>query len=323
MVLGDQDIKISLPLDNGFLGRECPNPDCLGYFKIKPGTGITQIGYEVCYCPYCDHKATQKQFYTEQQNKYILSVAKKKLMGIIEKKFKKLDRDLRRSTRNGLVQLRVDFKSSHHSIAYYAEKDLQTEHTCKKCGLEYAVYGKFAFCPDCGAGNSDEVFEANLDLINRMLQKADQESDTLFKEYLVKNSLEDIVSVFDSFGRNSVRLTVANSSLNGYQISFQNIQNARDKVLKDFGFDIFDSLNSKEIQNLVVGFQKRHLISHQDGIIDEKYIRRSKDRNAQLGHKVEVSSEDVKRLILLVRTISSNLLKGLDNWNKRQTKKTT
>ncbi len=38
--LGTQfSIPIS-PDDDGYLGRECPIDECLGYFKITPGTGV-------------------------------------------------------------------------------------------------------------------------------------------------------------------------------------------------------------------------------------------------------------------------------------------
>src|SRR5260370_31478043 len=52
--LGTQfSIPIS-PDDDGYLGRECPIDECLGYFKIRPGTGVK--GPAPCDCPYCGHK---------------------------------------------------------------------------------------------------------------------------------------------------------------------------------------------------------------------------------------------------------------------------
>ena len=39
--IGDH-IEIPIGKDqDGYLGRECPDEKCLGYFKIKPGTGLT------------------------------------------------------------------------------------------------------------------------------------------------------------------------------------------------------------------------------------------------------------------------------------------
>lgn len=39
-------------------------------------------------------------------------------------------------------------------VRYYREKDIETKVTCDNCTLEYAVYGVFAYCPDCAAHNS-------------------------------------------------------------------------------------------------------------------------------------------------------------------------
>ncbi len=34
------EIPVEISLDEmGFLGRECPEEECLGHFKVKPGTG--------------------------------------------------------------------------------------------------------------------------------------------------------------------------------------------------------------------------------------------------------------------------------------------
>lgn len=45
-------ISIPIPADeNAFTGRECPQPDCEGYFKIELGTDLKGEGLP-CHCPY-------------------------------------------------------------------------------------------------------------------------------------------------------------------------------------------------------------------------------------------------------------------------------
>jgi len=82
--------------------------------------------------------------------------------------------------------------------------DLETTLTCEECGLVYAVYGKFAYCPDCGIENTLQIFKSNMMLIMKLLKKAESEENPEYKEYLIHNALEDIVSKFDSFGKNSI-----------------------------------------------------------------------------------------------------------------------
>jgi hypothetical protein len=59
--LGSQ-FSISIkPDDDGYLGRECPVEECLGYFKITPGTGVK--GPAPCHCPYCGHSGEKRYLY--------------------------------------------------------------------------------------------------------------------------------------------------------------------------------------------------------------------------------------------------------------------
>lgn len=63
--LGNQ---ISVPIEpdeDGYLGRESPATECLGYFKITLGIGIK--GPAPCYCPYCGHKGDSNIFFTQEQ----------------------------------------------------------------------------------------------------------------------------------------------------------------------------------------------------------------------------------------------------------------
>jgi len=56
------------PDENGYIGRECPDQKCLGYFKITPGTGVK--GPAACHCPYCGHIGEQSTFFTPEQIEY-------------------------------------------------------------------------------------------------------------------------------------------------------------------------------------------------------------------------------------------------------------
>jgi hypothetical protein len=59
------------------------------------------------------------------------------------------------------------------------------------------------------------------------------------------------------------------------------------------------------------GFQKRHLLAHKMGVIDEEYIKKAKDTTAVAGRKIVITSEEVLRLTQLLRTIGNNLFDNL------------
>ena len=76
---------------------ECPNGECGGYFKVKPGTGIKTDEMQ---CHYCGHKgATQVFLFTKDQEKYAMSYAKREahklVQGIIKDSVKGIQASLR------------------------------------------------------------------------------------------------------------------------------------------------------------------------------------------------------------------------------------
>ena len=90
-------------------------------------------------------------------------------------------------------------------IHRYREKELETTVVCSHCTLRYAVYGVFAFCPDCGEHNSYQILGANLEVVQKMLDLAESHDGNL-REKLIENALEDCVSAFDAFGRELCRV---------------------------------------------------------------------------------------------------------------------
>ena len=309
----------SLPLgEDGLVGRECPQPNCEGYFKIKFGTGIQEPGYERCFCPYCDYVGKQGEFFTKDQVKYIETIAAQYVQGIIEEEVRKWDRQLRSSTRKSFIKLSANYNKSHLPLAHYAEKELETRLICENCTLEYAIYGKFAKCPDCGVANSLQIFNANLAMIEKLLLQAESQSDRSFQEYLIQNALEDVVSSFDSFGRNTLTLSTKNTELAGVSISFQNIAKAKERIEKQFGFEISQGLSEEEWKSVVALFQKRHLISHNDGIIDDTYVQLTGDKSAIPGRKVAVSTDEVRLALLYMSVLANSLMIGLSRGNSRE-----
>ncbi len=147
--------SISIPIpadDNGFTGRECPQPECEGYFKIELGTGLKGEGLP-CHCPYCGHTAGQDQFWTKEQIEYAKSVAMRRITDAFHKDLKKLEFDHKPKGAFGIgISMKVK-PGRPTPIHYYREKQLETEVVCVNCTLRYSVYGVFAFCPDCGQHN--------------------------------------------------------------------------------------------------------------------------------------------------------------------------
>lgn len=303
------EIEISVPMstdEDGFFGRECPDESCLGYFKVEPGTGL--VGKDLpCHCPYCGHTALNDHFWTQDQLEYAKSVA----MREAQRHFTGMIQDsLPSSPRrpNDFISISWEFKpGSPLPLRHYQEKNLETIVVCDSCGLRYAVYGVFAYCPDCGRHNSLQMLISNLDLAARELHLAES-LDQPLADQLVSDALENAVAAFDAFVRELFRVSAAaaSSPSQAERLSGQNLAGLRGRVQQLFGFDLAQPLQESEWADLVRGFQKRHLTAHKMGVVDDAYIASTSDVGAVKGRKVTLSAGEVESVLPLIRRLGEH-----------------
>ena len=304
--LGSQ-FTISIPSDpDGYRGRECPQ--CNGYFKIVPGTGLTGSNLP-CVCPYCGHRGSNEKFITQDQLKYAKSVVLNQVTGALMKDLKAMEFNHPARGSFGIgISLKVT-KGEAHPIRHYREKALETELVCDGCTLKYAIYGLFAHCPDCGAHNSRQILENNLSLAEKELVLATASAERGLADHLRGDALENVVSSFDGFGRKvcAIGSTYATNSGRANSTSFQNLKRAQTQVLSLFAFDLSSVLSVDGWNAALRGFQKRHLLAHTMGIVDADYIAMTSDRSVAIGRKVIITNEEVMGLISIVRKMAAGL----------------
>ncbi|KAA5538590.1 hypothetical protein FYK55_27270 [Roseiconus nitratireducens] len=302
--LGSQ-LSIPIPRDeNGYIGRECP--ECEGYFKITPGTGLTGENLP-CHCPYCGHTSSQDQFFTKAQVEFAKSVAINKITGAVLKDLKSLEFNHRPKGPFG-IGFSMKVKGRPQPVRHYSELELEEEVVCDQCTLRYTVYGTFAYCPDCRQHNSLQILEKNLAVAQKQLDLAES-VDADLSALLISDALENCVSAFDGFGREACRIfsSKANDTAKATAISFQNLAGAQKNVLAQFRVDITSALSPTEWEFACRCFQKRHLLAHKMGIVDEAYLKATNDVRSNIGRKVSIRKEEVIELIVHICTLGSHL----------------
>src|SRR5881628_394457 len=82
------EMSVSLPPgEDGMLARECDVDACSpAYFKVRPGTGITEA---VMYCPYCRTASDPSHFHTREQIRYAQDLAKDEARKGVDRMFRK------------------------------------------------------------------------------------------------------------------------------------------------------------------------------------------------------------------------------------------
>ena len=286
--------SVAIPPDeDGYTGRECPK--CEKYFKIKFGTGLPKA--TDCHCPYCNHVGPQSEFFTKEQIEYAKSVLLNAITSDLVAGLKRLEKE---TSQRGLVSIAIKVKGRTTPIAYYSERQLEERIACRNCTLQYAIYGAFAHCPDCGVHNSIQILSANFDVVLRTLDLS-RAADSDVARQLVEDALENAVSCFDGFGRE-------HCSRLPRPRSFQDIERARDQLKHDLGVDIGGSLDSAQWRFLCEQFQKRHVISHKMGVMDSEYVQRTNSPVSLVGRKVSISNADVHLVVDHLRVVANDLV---------------
>jgi hypothetical protein len=305
--MGDNLIKVTIPTDeNGMVGRQCPSFDCGQYFKLKPGTGLP-IGD--CGCPYCGTRAEAAEFSTPDQIEYAKSVAVEEVVGPMLEDFKRDIEALNRPSRNSLISLKfsVDLPTFH--LHQYREADVETPVTCSNCSLEFAVFGVFASCPDCGLLNAFDVFQPSLEVCRRRLRLADlpeTAGDAELVKAILVDSLGSAVAAFDALGK-KLRQQRPDILPQKPRNLFQNVR-ALDKALTTgTGQGTAARLGVAGFDDLARLFQVRHVYEHNLGVVDEDFLTKVPGYAHLRGRLYPLSKDDVERVVDLLDQLASSL----------------
>jgi hypothetical protein len=266
----------------------------------------------LCYCPYCGHHGKPDTFHTKEQVDYFTSVARNQITRAFQQDMKEFAKKLEyRSPSNSFIGLNISttFKpGSLPPIHHYRERTLETDVVCDVCTLQYTIYGVFGFCPDCGVHNSRQILDKNLELAGKQVALANTLEGDL-AAHLVGDALENVVSAFDGFGRETCRLHAdgATTPAKAINVSFQNLAAARQKVQDLFSIDISRAVTPQNWEMICRNFQKRHLLAHKMGVVDQSYINATHDTSAVVGRKVAIEAPDVQQLASQLSLLGSYL----------------
>ncbi len=318
----DNTFEISAPLspdEEGMIGRECPIKECEKYFKLKNGTGIKDN--PVMFCPYCCYKGTPNEFHTKEQIEYAKSIAFRHVEGMLHKELKKMERH---SFESPFLSMDIKIKHIPAPLRHYMEKQLQEYLVCENCGCEYAIYGVFAICLDCGKHNLFQIFSKNLDLIRKQIELEENlyekfgessrsDIDNLMKDLsskLIEDACENVVTAFETFFK-EVYIHSKNKAADPKMIlhrnTFQSLDKTKDMFTSQFNLNIFKNLSRDEIDELYLLFNKRHVLTHNLGIIDQKFLDNTGLKQDILHHRVDISKQEITSVTSTLKKIAGDI----------------
>ena len=313
------EIPVTLQSDRkGYFDRECPNENCLYTFKINMNDWEEKVSDEEVHCPMCGHIDTSEKWWTQEQLEGMQKLAADYAMALISEKLDEAFGGLARSTRrNKFVKItykpgrRITFENNPIGQS----EEWETDITCEECGTRYSVIGSAYFCPCCGHNSAVDAFEESMDSIEKMLSSLPEMKEMLTTSYgrdkaetmcrsLLESSLGDIVSAFQKFAAcHYDKLTGKTSRVNDFQM----VEKGGLLFKEATGKGYEEWLSDMELQDMNVMFQRRHLVEHNNGMVDRKYIDKSGDNSYVEGQRLVIKEKDALNLHAIIKKLGSGL----------------
>lgn len=313
------EISVTLQSDSkGYFDRECPNENCLYTFKINMKDWEEKVSDDEVHCPMCGHIDTSEKWWTQKQLESMQNIAADYAMSLISEKLDEAFGGLARSTRhNKFVKIsykpgrRITFKNNPIGQC----EEWETDIVCEECGTRYSVIGSAYFCPCCGHNSAVAAFEESIDSIEKMIASLPEMKRMLTSSFsqdkaetmcrsMLEGTLGDIISAFQKFAAcHYDKLTGNISRVNDFQIVDKGSQLYKKAIGK--GYD--EWLSDSELCKMNILFQRRHLIEHNNGMVDQKYVEKSGDNTYVEGQRLVVKESDALALLVIIKKLGKGL----------------
>lgn len=312
----ERGVNFSLPVEadeEGNLDKQCPFDECSSVFKIS-NECWNQIPDEASiFCPYCRHEAHNEEWFTKVQQEEAEKQARKYVesrLGIAMRK------DAERFNRRQPFSSFLSIKAKHNSnVNFYgfiplkSVKELEQKKCCSHCSFSYVVLGAGFFCPQCGNNSAHSTLDDGMKKICLKVETAESleilgRSDddiAIMKTSLFETALVDCVVSFQRF----CEATYASiNDMKPLRLNvFQRLDDGSKVWQEVLGEGYENWLSTDEFFKTHLQFQRRHLLQHREGIVDEKYLKNSGDKIYKLGMKIVVKGADVLELVKNIKSL--------------------
>ena len=122
---------------------------------------------------------------------------------------------------------------------------------------------------------------------------------------LLESSIGDIVSAFQKFAACKYEeISGKPARVNDFQI----VDKGSSLFEQETGKKYSDWLTTSELDFMIIMFQKRHLLEHNNGMVDQKYIDKSGDTSYKIGQRIIVKEKDAYTLLDIIRKLGNEII---------------
>lgn len=315
-----QQISVSVPVKadaDGFIDKECPSTSCMYKFKVNEQDWADLFKDEAVFCPLCRHEANSDSWWTTEQIEHAKKLAFQKFETELSGAMARGARYDNSRPQSGFIRFSYDVKGRNRRfslIPMTALSELEQKIKCEKCNARFAVLGSGFFCPCCGYNSAERTFDDAVDkiksniggipTIRKALEEAGLKDDAAVTvRHIIESSLGAGVTALQRFCEQVYRARFPEKSVP--MNAFQRIDFMEQAWKEALGEGLSQWIDEAELRDLTVLYQRRHILQHCEGIVDEKYIQRSGDSAYRAGQRIVVKEGDVLRLSYLVTKIAA------------------
>jgi hypothetical protein len=319
--------QIAVPIavdQDGYSDRECPNQECRFQFKVNEEDWEKLFKDDAVFCPFCRHEEDANNWWTSEQIEKAEQQVRRHVLSRLDKAILKGAKDFNsKQSKNSFIKMSMSIKGVnpyHYILPISSKEEMQLKIQCKICDARYAVIGSAFFCPCCGHNSAEETFDnsmlkieskiKNLPIIRAAIEKISKDEAETTCRSIVESGINECVVAFQRFSEItfSNRSPITKIPFNAFQKLDVGETFWRNLINKSYS----DWLTQNEYKLLVNLFQKRHLLSHTEGIVDQMYLNKTTDKTYKVGQRIVIKESDVILMVSLVRKIINKIREADD-----------
>lgn len=321
------EVKLS-PDAKGYIDRQCPS--CGFVYKINGDDWENITDQERVFCPRCRFIASSSDCFTDYQREEMLKRAHDYAIVLVQKELNSIFSKFAKSVNSRRGPIQIEYKPSkpaifrNYPIPQRPEWELEIE--CEKCGTRYSVIGSAFFCPSCGTNAVSRVFGESMETIRLMVSEADSvefpgsvgiDQNARIRQHIIESSIGEALSAFQSF---AYAVYTGHTGKAARPNDFQIVEKGN-SMFSEISWPYSNWLSDDELSFMNIMFQRRHLIEHNGGIVDTKYLERTADHAYVLGQRLIISKSDALRFIDILKKLGTGIIEKMRESDERSFKR--
>jgi hypothetical protein len=315
-------LSVSLPVgDDGLAPLQCP-ADAGHRFKVALTQNVSGQSSD-CFCPYCGTRAATDDFLAHQMPRINAAMeaaaeqyAHQALEDILGKAFGKRARP---RSRSGLFDVSVSYQPGRppprRTLPTYDIEPTRRSMRCNRCNEAFAVYGLAIYCPSCGQLAPAQQFVelvrvqrdrlVALDKLDPRTRRDLMEGGVVSATY--ESTVKDGFGALETYLKDRFQENAKNVTKPPATTTFQRLQDANELYKQHLGVDLEAAVGPQVWAALLQAAAIRHVLTHNAGVIDTKFLTRVSSWPQRQGERLQVRRADADRFLDALEQFASVL----------------